>query len=752
MRFYDSDEMNQSDLPLADRISMGAILVAVGARAMLSFAGVSVFDMDPAIEASSFVGAVPAESVLLDALALGGASWLIVRRALSAAGIGSLAVWIALLCLPALVLLLVHAVNGGDQLWRASTWIAGFALVIAVVSQANVENGLVLRRAAVAALGGIAVVMAVRGLSQMSSEHFAMVQYYEETKLSFLTAHGWLPDSSQALAYERRLMQNEATGWFGFSNVFATVAVASAVLMGNIAVGRGSFALRLWLWIASFFCVALVAMSGSKGGIASLMIGLFVSLLLRRGVAWSSQLLVALPLAAVAGVVLRGLAGSQWAEQSLLFRWYYLVGAAKTFLSAPWLGVGPAGFQRAFLQFRPQESVEEVLSAHGAFADWMIAVGVVGVGLIAAQLLLVWWGRPRTGSDSQHAQVALPSIAPKGVAELAVVSVVFASVISIAFEASAIDGADVLFWRLGGLALGSATAWVLVRLMSERAEESHASIAIGLSAMSVVVLTHGQIDMVFWLPGSAMWGWLTLALAVAWNGRRVECMQHSNTRRFSLALAAVFATLSLALVFIVRPRLAAQDNIALGAAMLINTEAQANSTQRLAVARAQAAQSLADASAIWPTRAILAVYAAQQWLTAASADPTPSEAAEWLGKGGDCARGVGAGDSESFAALLVQSTLAIRSAEVAGGEWQSAEDALEAVLALNARHTESWLRLAVVREQMGDRVGARAALQGALDADATFALDPLRQFSIERRAAIERHMRALEGAGVRPPN
>ncbi|MSR69944.1 MAG: hypothetical protein EXS17_06320 [Phycisphaerales bacterium] len=730
--------MNQSDLPLADRISMGAILVAVGARAMLAFAAIAVFDMDPAIEAASFVGAVPAESVLLDALALGGASWLIVRRVLSPNGVGTFGVLAALLSLAAIALLVMHACGDAEQLWRASTWIAGVALAIAVVSQANVESGVVLRRAAVAALGGFAVVMAVRGLSQMSSEHFAMVRYYEETKSSFLTAHGWLPESSQALAYERRLLQNEATGWFGFSNVFATVAVASAVLMGNMAIGRGSLALRLWLGIAAFFCVALVALSGSKGGVASLTIGLILSVLLRRKVAWSSLLLVALPLIAIGGVIARGLAGSQWAEQSLLFRWYYLVGAAKTFVSDPWTGVGAAGFQRAFLQFRPQECVEEVLSAHGAFADWMIAVGLAGIGLIAVQLLFVWWGRPQLESGT-----AAPN-PRKGVAELSVASVVFATVISIAFEAPAIDSAAVLFWRLGGLALGSATAWVLARIMAQSPEQSQKSIAIGLSAMSAVVLTHGQIDMVFWLPGSAMWGWLTIALAVAWNGRRSARVPRKSEKRFCATIAGLFAAIAVTLVLVVRPALVAQDNIALSAALLINSEAQANSTQRLALARAQAAHSLADAALMWPMRGAYAVCAAQQWLTAASADPSPADAAEWLRAGRASASTVEHLDSAAFSARLVQSTLAIRQAEIAGGEWQSAESAIEAVLALNARHTESWLRLGVVREQMADRVGARAALQGALDADASFALDPLRQFSVERRSAIEGRMRALE--------
>ncbi len=737
MPFYDSHEMNEDETPLADRISMGAILVATCTRAMLSFASIGVFDMDPAIEPSSFVGAVPAESVLLDALALGGAAWLLVRRAVGVVGSDWGAALLAVLALPAIALLLVHGATDAEQLWRASTWIGGFALAIAIVSRANTESGPILQRAAVAAVGGCAVVMAVRGLSQMSVEHPAMVQFYEETRASFLTAHGWLADSPQALAYERRLMQNEATGWFGFSNVFATVAVASSLLMGNVALGRGSLAVRAGLLIAALLCAAIVVMSGSKGGVASLMIGIAASVLFRRGTLGAPLLMVVLPLGAIVGVIARGVVGSSWPEQSLLFRWHYLVGAVRTLLADPWTGVGPAGFQRAFLHFRPLESVEEVSSAHGSFADWMVCVGIAGSGLVALQLLLSWWGRPRLETPARSVRVS------PGVLELALAPVVMSSVISIAFEASAIDSPAVLLWRLAGLALGGVTALGLVHLMNAHPRDSHRTISIGLAAASVVVLTHGQIDMLFWLPGSAMWGWLVISLAAAWNCAPARRACPRSARAIGVGFAAFFAVLATGLALVVRPALARQDSLALGAAVLVSSEAEAHSTERLAAARASAASTLAQAAQLWPPRGTFAVCAAEQWLSAASADPTPVEARAWLQEGQSTIVPFEQLDSVAFASRLVHSTLAIRAAEVAGGSWQDAETALEGVLAVNCRHTESWLRLAVVRERMGDRVGAADALQSALKSDETFSLDPLRQFSLQRRGLIEAHLRAL---------
>lgn len=231
--------MNQDAVPLVDRIAFGAIVVAVGARVMIAFSSMLIFDMDPAIDASPFIGATPAESLLLDALAFGSASWLLVRRMLSEKTIDWSWVLIAFACIPAIILALIHGATDAEQLWRGSTWVAGIAIALALIAQNGGSSATFLRRMIVASLAGIAVVMCVRGVAQLTSEHISNVQYYTANRDAFLRSQGWLPNSPQTLSYERRLFQNEATGWFGFSNVFATVAAGSAVLMANIAIGRG---------------------------------------------------------------------------------------------------------------------------------------------------------------------------------------------------------------------------------------------------------------------------------------------------------------------------------------------------------------------------------------------------------------------------------------------------------------------------------------------------------------------------------
>ncbi len=733
--------MKLDAVPLADRIALGAIVIAAGARVLIAFAPVAIFDMDPAIEASQFIGATPAESVLLDALALGGASWLLLRRMLSHATMGWVWTLLAVACLPAISLAFFHGATDAEQLWRGSTWVAGIAVALAIIAQNDGRKAVFLRRSVVASLIGIAVVMAVRGVAQVTSEHLSMVEYYKANQSSFLTAQGWLPNSPQALSYERRLFQNEATGWFGFANVFATVAAGSAVLMANIALGRGLIAARAWMWLCTLLCAGLVIMSGSKGGVSALALGMVVTVFVRRWSAWGRILLVSLPLIAIGGIILRGLIGLQWGEQSLLFRWYYLVGGVKTTLASPWTGVGPAGFQNSFMQFRPIESVEEVVSAHGAFADWMVSFGLAGIGLIALQMLLAWWSAPKVACAVDESK----TVAMDVIVELSIAAVVLSSIISIVFEAPSLDPIGYV-WRFAGLAAGAVSVWAVVKIMDERTLAAERSVAIGLCGLSAVVLTHGQIDMVFWLPGSALWAWLVLGTAAWWN--RSSCDDDASSgQRSHVALAGFagfFLAIAFGMVFFISPALIRQDRIALEAAILLNDEAQTNSSEQLAAARAKAGEALVEASHIWPLRSAYAIRAGEQWQAAAACEPLPSDAPAWLRAGRESARSVEDLDSSRFAARLLISTIAIREAELSTGSWNAAEDALRKVLAVNPRHSESWLRLATVLSQMGDRAGARAALQSALESNETYSLDPLRQFSADRRRLIETQMSDLK--------
>lgn len=744
--------MHRDAVPLVDRLALGAIVVAAGARVMISFSSIPVFDIDPAVDGAACIGATPPQSVLLDALALAGASWLLGKRALSGLSFDWWRIAVALGCLPAIAIALLHGWGDAEQLWRGSTWIAGIAVALMMILQSGAESQVLLRRAAVAALAGIAVVMAVRGVAQLTDEHMATVAYYEHNRETFLRSQGWLADSPQALTYERRLMQLEATGWFGFANVFATVAAGSAVLLANLAIGRGSWIERAWILFCAVLCAGLVVASGSKGGIAALAIGALVSFIIRRCATAVRWIAIAIPFVAIGGVIARGLIGSQWGEQSLLFRWQYLIGAVRTFAESPWTGVGPAGFQSSYIQVRPIESVEEVMSAHGAFADWMVALGVAGIGLVVLQLVLAW----RCAPKSQDAPSETKSL--KGTAEIAVASVVFAAVISIVFEAPSLDIVGYA-WRIAGLGAGAATAIAAVRLIENPNGAGVRAAGVGLFGLACVVLAHGQIDMVFWVPGSALWGWLVLALAAWWNGAPVEdpdvvarstdCSdggprRSGFTRWIGASLALSIAGIAGWLVFAVMPALRAQDDSALHAAQFLNDEAQAQSISRLAAARAQVGGALSNASKIWPIRSPLALRAAEQWRTAAESAPAPKEAAEWLRLARESAVSVASLTSSSYAAELLISTIAIREAELASRSWEDAERAIRRVLELNPRHCESWIRLSMVLAKRGETLAARAALMSALECDETFALDPLRRFTASRRELIERQFEILK--------
>ncbi|MDA1262934.1 MAG: O-antigen ligase family protein [Planctomycetota bacterium] len=746
--------MNRNAVPLVDRLAFGAIVVAAVTRVMIAFSSLPIFDMDPAIDASQFIGATPAESLRLDALAFGCASWLLLRRMLSQRAIGWNWILIAIACLPAIAIAFFHGARDAEQLWRGSTWVAGIAIALALLAQNDGHSAIFLRRMIVASLAGIAVVMCVRGVAQLTTEHISTVEFYMQNQDSFLKSQGWLPNSPQALSYERRLFQNEATGWFGFTNVFATVAAGTAVLMANVAIGRGVAAARSWMWFCAFLCAGLVIASGSKGGVGALALGLVMSVVARRWTHLTRPLLVALPLIAIGGIILRGMIGLDWGEQSLLFRWYYLVGGVKTILSAPWIGVGPAGFQSSFVQFRPVYCVEEVESAHGAFADWMIAFGLAGIGIVVLQLFLAWCSAPRVPNHSAMKDDDFRSVPVDGLIELSIATVVFSSIISIVFESPTLDSIG-FAWRFAGIAAGSVTAWAVVKIMENGKASADRAVAIGLCGLAGVVMTHGQIDMVFWLPGSALWAWMVLGVSAWWNRSAFESdttpidsvgtMKEIRSTRIVLAsFAFIFLAVALGIVFIVSPAVVRQDQLALQGAIRLNEEAQKNSSEKLAASRASAGEFLAQAAEIWPRRTAYAIRAAQQWQAAASCDPLPMEAAKWLRDGRESAQSVEEFGSSQFDARLLISTIAIREAEISSGSWGAARDALRKLLAINGRHSESWLRLAEVLKQLGDRPGALAALQTALESNETYLFDPLRQFSVDRRAWIEKEMLELK--------
>ncbi len=716
-------------MTLADSIALGAVLVSACARTLIAFSAIPVFDIDPALDGSAAVGGSPADSVVLDALALAGAGWLLLR---SHGRVAKVAAAAAILVVPAMIVALVHAWSDAEQLWRGATWITGVLCALALWWRIPTDRSRTLASAAAATLAGACAVMAVRGLSQMISEHGEMVDYYSTSREAFLSAQGWLIDSPQALSYERRLMQNEPTAWFGFSNVFATAVGGASVLLGNLALGQGvRWSQRVVLFGAVVLCAGLVVAGGSKGGTAAMAIGVAISVICRswpRAVPWA---LVALPLVAIAGIAARGALGDRIGELSLLFRWQYLVGAAGTFAESPWFGVGPAGFQTAFMQHRPSSSVEEVLSAHGAFADWLAAFGVAGAGMIVLQLLLA----ARAGRATLlGADTAKPDVS-RHAQEIAVAVIVFAGVISVAFEAPALDGVDAFLWRLGGIGVGTFVAMSVARLCGSGGLEQSRSLAVGMAALVAVVVTHGQVDMAFWLPGSALWMWCALGVGAGIADRAGETW--AKARWVGIAAASTCFALALVLAIVAQRGLAGQDEMAILVAEQIHKAADSQNAGKLASARAHAAASLATAAQSWPRRDAYAVKASEQWQSACELVPLDPRVPGWLDSARTSAQDAASGRAYRFQGRLSDSSATIRQARSGTVPWQDAAASLMCLVELNPKHTEGWIRLADALDHSGDPAGARLARMAALEADASYSLDPVRQLPSARREDIK---------------
>jgi hypothetical protein len=467
-----------------------------------------------------------------------------------------------------------HAMYRGslDATIEGFAWFATIAAAAAVACACSRDERL--RPFVLAGLVAVVPVVMLRGALQVFSEHPATVATFNENKEAFFRAQGWTPDSPQALGYVRRLMQAEATGWFGFSNVFAGVAAAAAVLLGSVSAlyTNARAGLRLLCAGASLLCIAGVALAGSKGGFAALIAGfvacaLFAVFTRRPGVAGSKSAVAAwaFTLAAVAGtlalVLARGAVGTRLGELSIFFRSMYLEGAARIIAAHPILGVGPGHFRDAYLLAKNPFAPEDVASPHSVLFDYVATLGVGGLALGA-----VWFGlvlhSAKVPFAAQPEDNEASHIGPRPFEEvrdqLRLAGLVVAvGVVGAAMLEQAIASPSVIGVRIVGLAMGTALAGVILMCGSHRA------VRIAGAAAALSLAAHAQIEMTFTTPGSMLWLALLLAAsakvplagsaaraeAASPNGARVcgaiaETQSEEEPARHPAVLVTCFACLS----------------------------------------------------------------------------------------------------------------------------------------------------------------------------------------------------------------
>ncbi len=554
-------EGRQSRVALA---AGGVILALALLRAMAVQSPLPFWDADPLtvytpiggsgeggllnVLGASLTGLGPTLSILLDVLTLlaGGVAILFAHRADGRAR--TIASGLALV---GSIGVAIHATrHGGLSLEHARIGIAWLGAIWGAIGLWCVAGDRRTRSLFAGILLAFVLVLAAKGLIQVLIEQPRTVASFDADKDAFFQSKGWAADSANAQAYERRLRQSEATGWFGLSNVLSSFAGASSVVLAMMLVTmpqsvRKSKAAAPVITLAIAALLALL-LTKSKGGIGAAAMGGMIAFAVFRliparfpSIRLTTRLLGTIACAAVLvtvlGIVLRGLVGETIPEPSTLFRWFYMQGAGNIIADKPLTGVGPSGFQSAYSQHKPPLSPEDVTSPHSILFDLIATLGVFGVAFALLAMFAVW----RIGSGMQalptdQAQDRSPITRQRVylVSSIAATAffaglwlerggsmpLIFASVFS---EADPVSMAALVFGLLLTLAL--VVGWVLLAERLWSLFESQPQAMCALAGGGLVIAIHAQLEMTPIQPSSAalFWAWLALAAASMYQGASI---------------------------------------------------------------------------------------------------------------------------------------------------------------------------------------------------------------------------------------
>ncbi len=794
-------------------VGAGAILWAFFVRATTVGARVPWWDSDPTQGWVPEATLTPLDMLGLDALVwlagsvVLGAGWLLGRR---------IPLAMVVLVLLGQVSVMLHglvlepAISKGASvrgdffsLVRGSAW--GSALFGAVALRSACADPALRRAIAATVLASVCLFVA-KGAHQVFFEHPQVVERFRADPEGVLRAQGWEPGSSTAQIFERRLLQPDATGWFGFSNVYGSVL--AALLPGVIGVCVAGFrrVRRAEAQSGEPGLVALVALgtmaclwlSASRGAWGAGLIGLamFGVVLWRRRLPGSvlrrlPAIALAVPVGVLALVFVRGIVGERLAEVSIYFRWQYVSGAMRIIADHPAFGVGPDGFKDAYLLAKPPTSPEEVESPHSLVFDWLATLGVLSI----AWVMVCWLWLESAARKLAHGPDEDPGDADSdpenGPTTLWVLGVIAATTLVSQMIGWQNEAPTERFLVPLGAFVWFVTALVCARIMSADRERlvsrAMACGAFGLAA-------HSMLEITPVLPGSAGLAMAMLAIASAPEER--DASFRGPSRSLAILVAPIVVA-SLVVIAGVLPAMEWQARLQAGAVRakplgeLRTAErglvAQPDDPARMAAVESVLSRAARSLGAPEPTSreeldALLVSLASSSLEGAIEAlappEPGPSTAAArtevllarlrlqasrgaW--DAGDYA-GAARHAREALAHAEAETELAPRSAG-AWGRLASLHQALHPmtgdtehlVLARDAWIRASVLdphglgpvtRLARLNAQLGDlRSGAHWARRALLISEA-MRLDPLRQLPPETRAEMERI--AASGVGRRP--
>ena len=550
------------------------ILAAMMAKATTSIDPFPGFSGDPTLISTTILGLTPKLSILVDLVMTLGAALAIFASG-SGSGLSqsesnpreSLAGAFALLV--GVVGVAFHASITGDPkaAFVGMSWMAALVAGYAAWSLRSLPG---IRLALAAGALALVVTFAARSVVQYTLEQPAAYDAFRANKANFLASQGWVEGSPNALAYERRVSQREASAWFGLANPLATygagfatafAAISLALLKHKTREGESSRNLTIMMSLLALVAISLVFMAGSKGGYAVLGLGLVLAFVgvwrASRGQTsptaidkYAGSIGPALILLALVAIFARGLIGERIGELSLYFRWFYIQGAARAFVESPWVGTSPTGFKDAYMRLKPALSPEDVTSPHSVLFDAIATLGVFGFGIVAL-LFAAAAGAGRSlltrattssmprdndafnqASLSQANHDAMSAIALRVTFLGAAIGSLFAAWL----EAAAVtpEGAAVRIAAILAAPIISVHLYMVARRVPW-------AMPVAFGACALVILVHVQIELTPTLGSSAALFAVLVGLSSGWNRAHKSGQSHQSkvaqgSARFSLSL------------------------------------------------------------------------------------------------------------------------------------------------------------------------------------------------------------------------
>jgi hypothetical protein len=504
------------------------MLWAAGVLATNSHARVPGWDLNPFVAWTGESSLTPGQSLIAIGIAIIASAVLWLRNR-SGGDVCAVLFVVGGVAVLAHGILLVPDVagNGADpprgdlgSLVTGSAWFAGLCAAWAIATSRHRQSVFRLTLATVAAL---LCIIAAKALFERFVEYPRMIATYRADPPGSLLAQGMEPGSARALAYERRILGGEPTGWFGLSNVLASfmafglivsVGLSSVAWQAHRRGGLSSGAAgAAALFALGFGTVLFLTGSSAAIGLSGFTLAALGALACtergRRVFRGRPRVVLIVPSVLVLLLVLgRGMLLAEGAERSVLFRWHYWIGTLRAWSEQLVFGAGPGGFQAAYTRLKPAISPENVQTPHALPADWLGALGMFGLVWLIG--LGFWIARIRVLDQVGSASPDTRSDGIRSVPfAVGVSAAVFLSAAWVQWPIWSISP-DLVVALSIGLIIGAACAWLVTACLGH----DERNVRVGVLAGVSLLLAHGMFDVAPARLGSAWLFWIALGLAL----------------------------------------------------------------------------------------------------------------------------------------------------------------------------------------------------------------------------------------------